>query len=80
MRRLYIALAVLAALAACFFALSFSAIRSDFFQHGCHDIPKIEWEFTANCLDGNFGMNLTAALALLAAIAFGWSVWRLRRG
>jgi hypothetical protein len=80
MNRIYIPLAVVAAGGGGFAALMFSAVRSDFINRGCHEIPSIEWELTANCLDGNFGMRLTGAVGVLALLVFSWSVWRLRRG
>ena len=80
MKRIYILLAVIAGVVGGFSAISFAAVRSDFVNRGCHEIPSAEWEFTANCLDGNFGMRLTGALVVLAVLVFGWTVWRLRRG
>ena len=80
MNRTYIVLAFIAAVGGGFAALLFAAVKSDFTNRGCHEIPSAEWEFTANCLDADGAMRVIAAIAVVALLVFGWSVWRLRHG
>lgn len=72
--RLWIAAwgAALAALA----GLMWWAARSDFVFRGCPDIPRDEWELTANCGDGWFGMVLFGSLAVICAAWAAVLVWR----
>ena len=54
-----------------------SAARSDFTFRGCQDIPRAEWEATANCADGWLA-QLIFGLAGLALMLSALVLWRWR--
>ncbi|MEL7165588.1 MAG: hypothetical protein AAGL96_08940 [Pseudomonadota bacterium] len=60
-------------------ALIVSAARADFAFRGCPDLPRAEWEATANCADGWFAQLFFGGAALLMAVAAA-VLWRWRSG
>jgi hypothetical protein len=60
------------------FGLSFVAIRSDFFQRGCHHMPSANWAYTPNCTDAYNGMWFSGGIAVSCSLALCFSMWRLQ--
>jgi len=60
-------------------ALIASASRSDFMFRGCADIPRGDWDATANCSDAWFAQAFFGGLGVMAFVSalLAWR-WRAR--
>jgi hypothetical protein len=55
--------------------LVFLAIWSDFENRGCGEIPRQDWIFTANCVDG-YNVGLASLYFVgFCLLGFIWAVW-----
>jgi hypothetical protein len=58
--------------------LLFVVVRAEFRRRGCHEMPKADWAFTADCVDAGSVLRITGTLLAACALATGLALWRLR--